>query len=389
MSDARPLPRILCVDDEPNVLEGLVRTLFDEFDIATATSGAEGLELIRNEGPFAVIVSDMRMPAMDGATFLSHARAVAPDSTRVLLTGHADQASAIAAVNDGHIFQFLTKPCQHDLLSKALHAAVSEHRLVAERRELLDKTLKGSIQVMVDILSITAPSAFARAQSVRRYVVHLAAASKHKDRWQYELAAMLFPIGCITLPSDTLDKLFAGQAISEQEQKMFDAHPQVGARLLAKIPRFETVAQIVKYQGTSPLPASLPGSVQTGCRMLQLAIALNDRIVAGRSMHAALAELQAFPGTDPELLAHMRTYREQRTDDIVKAVRVLDLRPSMILDEDVCTPSGNVIVSKGHEVTPALIERLLSFKVGIGVREPVRVRIGVDHEALAHDRSAA
>src|SRR5579872_5364165 len=102
---------ILCVDDEPRVLDGLTRVLRRDFVVSTALSGADGLALLSQGGPFAVVMSDMRMPVMDGATFLQNVRQTSPDSTRVLLTGQTEIESAIAAINRGNIFRFLLKPC--------------------------------------------------------------------------------------------------------------------------------------------------------------------------------------------------------------------------------------------------------------------------------------
>src|SRR5262245_28427095 len=101
--------RILCVDDEPNVLAGYQRQLRKHYDIEIAQGGEQGLAAIQEKGPYAVIVSDMRMPGMNGAQFLARAKELAPHSVRMLLTGYSDQKAAISAVNDGHIFRFLTK----------------------------------------------------------------------------------------------------------------------------------------------------------------------------------------------------------------------------------------------------------------------------------------
>ena len=130
---------ILCVDDEPHILEGLSRALWEKFAVTTAVSGAEGLELLRTSGPFAVVVADMRMPRMDGATFLGLARQEAPDTSRVLLTGQTDLNAAIAAVNQGNIFEYLSKPCPEDELLAAIQAAAEQYRRVtADRLALTD-----------------------------------------------------------------------------------------------------------------------------------------------------------------------------------------------------------------------------------------------------------
>lgn len=129
-------PRILLVDDEPHLLEAMRRNLRTEFDITPARSGAEAIDVLENKGPFAVLVSDLRMPGGGGVTVLRQACKLAPDTTRILLTGKADLESAIAIVNEGAIFRFLAKPCPPDVLLKTLEAAVEQNRLVTAEREL-------------------------------------------------------------------------------------------------------------------------------------------------------------------------------------------------------------------------------------------------------------
>lgn len=126
--------KVLCVDDDPQLLAGLRRLLHAQYTIATASDGVVGLETLSREGPFAVVVSDMRMPRMDGATFLRHVGEQAPDTVRVLLTGEADMDAAIAAVNEGSIFRFLRKPCSREVLTETLRAAVT-HRRAAKARK--------------------------------------------------------------------------------------------------------------------------------------------------------------------------------------------------------------------------------------------------------------
>lgn len=107
MTSMRPAtPSILCVDDESRVLDGLRLTLRHGFDVLTATSGAEGLAMLKRMAGATVVISDMRMPGMDGAAFLTQVKEQWPDSTRLLLTGEAGRDAAIAAVNEGQIFRF-------------------------------------------------------------------------------------------------------------------------------------------------------------------------------------------------------------------------------------------------------------------------------------------
>jgi FixJ family two-component response regulator len=131
--------RILFVDDEPFVLDGYKRILRESFSVDTASSGEIGLATIQRNGPYAVVVSDMRMPGMSGAEFLTQVRQKSPESVRMLLTGHADLNMAIDAVNQGSIFRFLTKPCDKEELTKALHLGLVEYQTAIEQKELLRK----------------------------------------------------------------------------------------------------------------------------------------------------------------------------------------------------------------------------------------------------------
>lgn len=130
--------QILCVDDEPNVLEGLSMHLKRSYEVFCATSGAAALDILRDKTHIAVVISDMRMPGMDGAAFLAKARVVAPLAVRILLTGQTELEAAVAAVNEGQIFRFLTKPCPPPVLLRAVEASVDQHKLLSNERALLE-----------------------------------------------------------------------------------------------------------------------------------------------------------------------------------------------------------------------------------------------------------
>src|SRR5208283_5528581 len=129
--------KILFVDDDPDILAGFQRQLRKTFTVETALGGEQGLKAVSEQGPFSVIVSDLRMPGMDGIRFLSCVREAAPDSVRLMLTGNADLQAAIGAVNEGHIFRFLTKPCNPQTLSNAITAGIRQYQLICAERELL------------------------------------------------------------------------------------------------------------------------------------------------------------------------------------------------------------------------------------------------------------
>ena len=151
-------PRVLFVDDEPDLLAALARILRSEyFQVSTAASGAAALEMLQRSGPYAVIVSDLRMPEMDGVSLLQAARKLAPDTVRVLFTGQPDLERAIAAVNEGEIFRFVTKPSSRVALALMLRGAGEQYQLITAERVLLEHTLRGSIKALTDILGPANP----------------------------------------------------------------------------------------------------------------------------------------------------------------------------------------------------------------------------------------
>jgi signal transduction histidine kinase len=134
------LPRVLCVDDEPNLLAGLTHVLRKRFDVTTAGSGAEGLERVACSAPFDVLVCDYRMPLMDGGEFLRRVREIAPGTVPLLLTGHATLEGAIQAVNEGRVFRILLKPCPPEILVGAIDQAVAHGRApILERQRLVEE----------------------------------------------------------------------------------------------------------------------------------------------------------------------------------------------------------------------------------------------------------
>ncbi len=131
--------KILFVDDEPAVLDGYRRMLHREFEVDTAVGGELGLTTIHENGPYSVVISDMRMPGMNGAEFLFQVRQKSPETVRMLLTGGTDLNAAIDAVNKGNIFRFLTKPCTKETLVEAIHIGLTQYQSVMTEKKLAKK----------------------------------------------------------------------------------------------------------------------------------------------------------------------------------------------------------------------------------------------------------
>jgi response regulator RpfG family c-di-GMP phosphodiesterase len=365
--------RVLCVDDEPHVLEGLRDSLRRSFDVDIAESGADALALLeRDPDAYAVVISDMRMPGMSGAAFLSQARRVAPNAVRLLLTGHADLDAAIAAVNDGQLFRFLTKPCPRQELLRACAAALGQHRLLVAERVLLEQTLRGSITALVDVLALTNPAAFGRAMRLRAGVQLLAERLAMTDAWEVEIAAMLLQLGAVTLPDATAERLYAGAVLSEPEQAMVAAVPAATQRIIGHVPRLEGVQQILADVGRPFRGEGRPPSI--GGRMLRIVADYDELESRGTTRPAVLATMRGRDGVyDRQLLdAYALARGPSAPVEEVVEVRLIDLQAGMTLADDVRHRNGSLLIARGYKVTAALIDRLAHVPRG-QLREPLRV----------------
>ncbi len=366
-------PRILCVDDEPQVLDAITLNLRRQYEVLRATGGAEALEILAREPDIVAVISDMRMPQMDGATFLAAACKAVPDVVRILLTGQADLAAAIAAVNNGQIFRFLTKPCPVEVLRTTLASAYDQHRLVTSERVLLEQTLRGSIQALVDILALTNPAAFGRANRIKTTTKAIAKSLALRETWQLECAALLSQLGQVVLPDELCAKLQQGHALTDDESKMVARVPAITEQLLAHIPRLEAVREILALHGRPPHRASVDPKrqlVELGAHILRLALDLDAlevaatpeplRVLAGRELY------------DREVVAALEHARGAGKPRTVREVAVSALRVGMVFADDVHMLSGALLVARGYEITPGFLERIGNYPPG-AVPGPVRI----------------
>jgi CheY-like chemotaxis protein len=368
------------VDDEPNLLEGISLHLGRKFEVETATSGAAGLALLAAGFCPAVIVSDMRMPIMDGAAFLAKARAMAPDSVRLLLTGQTDIESAISAVNEGQIFRFLTKPCAPPNLVLAIAAAVEQHQLITAERVLLEQTLHGCIKALTDVLALTNPAAFGRATRIKELVSELAAETGLRTRWQLEVAAMLSQLAHITLQPETAEKLYFGKPLTLDEQKQVEHLPAVTSQLLGNIPRIDDVREILStytrpFQGVKVEecdPVKQP--IAFASQLLKLAIDFDVLESQDVSANLAIDTLRhRGMGVVPAAMEALNRVRGQSGQHYeVRELTLNELLPGMVLTEDVTMPNGMLLVARGYEVNSRFLDRLRNFPQGM-VKDRLRV----------------
>ncbi len=372
--------RILFVDDEEFVLAAFKRQFRQEFNMMTALNGDEGLMTLANHGPFAVVVADLQMPGMDGIQFLREVKERSPDTVRIMLTGHADLQRAVEAVNEGNIFRFLTKPSTPESLIKAINSGLELYRIITAEKDLLETTLKESVRLLTEVLSMANPGAFSRTQRLGQIVHSILVNMNVSSAWEVELAALLSQIGCIVLPNMILEKVNNGERLVPAEQSLYDSHPFIAYRLLKNIPRLEAVAQMVRDQNKEfsdyPISVSLQGRPKTelGAQILKVAQDYDYHLRSGKKLSEATGFMVSQEGKYNIKILDILADHEITTGDwSTLIVEVSKLEPGMTLGENVYTKSGELLAYQSQLITEPLIEWINMAAQTEGVVEPIRV----------------
>jgi len=373
--------KILLVDDDSTVLRSYKRHLSLEFDIDIALGGREGLHRCEQDGPYAVIVSDMRMPGMDGTRFLTEVRTRWPETVRMLLTGQADMKDAIAVINEGQIFRFLTKPCTPECFSKALTDAIWQYQLITAEKELLDETLKGSIKLLLDVLSVVNPEVFSQSVRVCKLANQIGQYLKLDDLWQVDLAALFAQIGCVTIPPDIQRKKYEGVPLDASEQEMFGNQLKVGQNLLAGIPRLEKVSEAIAYQEKNFDGSGLPNDQRRGedipiiARILRVVHDYDHWSRQSKTIMEAINHLQSNSDYyDPAIVEALEVVQGRNSGEFV--VRDIDpryVRCGMIVAADVRTRTNILLMGKGQEVSETTRQCISNFAEHNNVAGPIKV----------------
>ncbi len=381
--------RILIIDDDANLLAGLQRQLRKHYDLTCAQGGHEGVEAVETamtgRTPFAVVVSDMRMPGMDGVETLSRIKEIAPDTVRMMLTGNADQQTAIDAINMGSIFRFFSKPCPPERLMEGLNAGIEQYRLINAEKELLEKTLSGSIKMLVDMIAMNDPVAYAQATRLREWVRLLTVEFKLPQRWQLDIAAMLVPIGQMCVPPELIARKRAGETLTPVELDVIARAPDSAANLIANIPRLAKVAEIVRLQDRgydgSGFPSDGPsgGDIPFDARLLKILKDLAE-LAKGGPPSASIFQMLERCGNqyDATMLNKVRTClltTVPKDAPVEVEVPIAALRPGHLLLGDVKLSNGHLILAANTQLSAAQVERLQNLRRIYTFLEPVRVRV--------------
>ena len=421
-------PTILCVDDEPNILSAL-RRLFRPhgYRILTADSGAAGLAVLESE-PVDLVISDMRMPQMDGAQFLARVRQRWPGTVRLLLTGYADIQSILDAINQGEIYRYVTKPWdENDIVLVVRHAlerraleqdklrlealtaeqnaqltvlnasleqkvAVRTQQLRLSHDELLaanDKlkaTFVTTIKVFSNLIEMRGGKLAGHARRVADLSRKLAQALglEGQEARDVFIAALLKDIGKLSLSDDVLE--LPASAWTGEQLAAFRKHPLRAEQLLMALDELRAVSVILRSQlerfDGGGFPDGMVGlAIPMGARILALASdydGLQIGAMVQRSLRAEEARTLIYDSVgkryDPAVVAAFRGIMEE-TEPPARDLTVLSgqLEPGMTLSRDLISRDGLMLLAAEHVLTARVIAQLLDFEGKNGGRLSIRV----------------
>lgn len=375
-------PRILCVDDEQYVLDSFRRLLRKNFDLNIANSGDDGLKLMEQNGPFAVVVSDFKMPGMNGVEFLTKAQEINPNTIRVMLTGQANENTAAKAINEGKIFRFLNKPISSSDFMLCLKDAIRQYNLIHAEKDILEKTLKGCIEMMTETLSLTSPLAFSRATRVQKYARQVGDHLGVDDLWQLEVASMLSFLGFVTIPGKILEKKINGRELECHETQMFEDIPTVTEKLIGHIPRLEVILEIItrSQKDTSFATISLNDSTAVAAAILRTVSRFDELIEKGYGKMEAIHELMLYPiRYNQTVLDQLESIKIKELSIKTRKISINQIRVGMVLNESIRTQEGLTVAPKGFRVNDLIRQLLKNLILQDSIPEFVEVLID-DHE---------
>lgn len=385
--------RILLVDDDTDLLAMYQRALRDHFTVDVAPGGEEAIRLLTEQGPYAVLLADRHMPCMDGLQLLTHVAEHWPDVVRIMFTGDPDPQTALDAINKGHVFSFLVKPASLKSLTEAVEDAVAQAAAVQAERDVLERTLTGTVRLLTDLLEAVDAERFGRSQKLKEDMRQFLVSLGGKGNWEYEMAASLAGIGYLTLPPSVLVRQKNGEDLQPAEMEMIQRVPEAGAELISNIPRLEGVAQIIHYQAKNfdgsgfPNDSVIGDNIPLGARILRVLTDYSDLRTRGLEVEEALDILSSrtdrydakvLGGVKKKELAGVRPSAQKGSAKPGGRPRVLevtveDLRAGHQLADDVRTKEGTLIFAAGQIITPTKLQMIRNFAKLTSIELPIRV----------------
>ncbi len=375
--------RILIVDDDARLLSSFKRILSSRFDVDAAENAAAALDMLRDDNPYSIVISDYKMPGMHGVDLLAEVGRRAPDTVRILLTGYAELNVALEAVNEGNIFRMLQKPCPPKTMAKALLDGVRFYEMAAARRELMEKTIQESVAVLGDLISLVKPDIYGRISRITPYVRHICREMDPPSLWEAVTGTRLSMTGFVTLPDEIVEKDLAGRQLAPKEQRLFNEHPAFAAEFIGKIPRMEEVARIIAYQEKRFDGSGVPEDnirerdIPLGARILKACLDCDRRVSSGMTYGEALNALaENERWYDPDVVGHLFDALGDNPAFNERRVYLHGMEPGMIVTEDIMAVKGDTelkLLAAGQEVSEMTIAYLERFAQTYDITQPVKV----------------
>ena len=345
--------KILFVDDEETLLSGLQLTLGRTFEVYVSSSANDALGILKDEGPFAVVVSDFQMPLMTGAEFLQKVRESDKEVVTMLLTGAANFENVSDTVLHGQIFRLIGKPCRSEKMKEHIDAALRQYQLIRAEKDMLEQTLNGAIRAMTSILAASKPLFFGRAQRVKEVAFKLAELLEVNDPWRLELAATFSYLGHVGLPDEIQEDVYKQKSTSREVAEIMSGFPDFISGILGGIPRLDDIPKIIKLLGADYDSGVMD---KTGVRKLASILRFSqtyDHLASeGRSngkIREILAEQQDkfIPGI---ITAFTKAYDVAMGEDYLDVIDPEALSEGMEINQDLRLPDKTLIAPKGTVV---------------------------------------
>lgn len=372
-------PKILFVTTDVELCKTVQSGLDQEFSITCLDNAEEGLQLLGKDPRFVAVVSGLRLPGMNGKDFLTRVRGVHPKLVRLMISGDCDLKVATEVVNEARVAHLLTKPCSVDEIYDVLAEADLEYQQAQMESNARRETLLGCVKMLVDILELTNPLAARRSKRILRRARRICAELRALPPQMMDMAVLLSNVGCVGLPSSLLKKMETGEDMTPQEKKTFSTHPSIAAHLLGNVPSMSKLSNIIRSQNV-PCAKQPP----MASRILKVCIDMDRMQDSGATPGQALKFMQSKPEVyDERVVAAMVRHRQESDKIQCTPIPVAKLEPGMVMQEDMVTEKGAVLLNRGETLSEASHLRIQAFADLLRIKEPICAFMPRSNEAKA------
>jgi len=391
---------ILFVDNDATAMEALAVSFHHELECSLVTSYAEALALIKSRDDFPVLVSELDLNGEDGIEFLVKVREAAPQIVCLVHTHKTGFEDVVAAMNVAQASRFIPKPCPPEEMARYVARAVRRYAADRDACKVMTKSTLGWCKTLVDILTIIHPEAANRSKRIRSLALATGKALGIKCRADFEMAVTLSQLGCVALPAGVVRKMDTGKKFTPEEMSVFNSHPHIGAKLLARIEQMAPVAEIIGRQ-----LERVGDDVPLESRILKAALDLDRIQQRGADTKSILKRMRDKEGVyDPQVVEAMQQITESvdsppdskpskaepqpvlkveepdteepDTDtglEYAREVAVAELEQGMIMAADMVNNDGTALLLRGQGLTAVSLARIQEFHDVLGVVEPILV----------------